>query len=185
MAAGPGWYPDPNDPHTTRYWNGTEYTSVRVWNGTNWVEQPPAPPPPHDDAGRGRDRRRITHTGGAGTRWLVWIGAAVRRGDRPRDRRSRARRRHGREPATVRLGLALGPSEGSRAATPLREWTTFDVDHSPTDDDCGCVADYTESHYTLDEAKRVTRVLPAFDATAGRRERATRGYLRGVNDACF
>ena len=41
----------------------------------------------------------------------------------------------------------------------------FDVDHSPTEDDCGCVADYTESHYSLEEARTVTGVLPAYGAS--------------------
>ena len=29
-APGPGWYPDPNDPATDRYWDGTHWTDSRT-----------------------------------------------------------------------------------------------------------------------------------------------------------
>jgi hypothetical protein len=51
-----GWHADPNDPTTTRYWNGTRWTIQRRWSGIEWVDVPlaepvaaaaasPAPPP--------------------------------------------------------------------------------------------------------------------------------------------
>jgi hypothetical protein len=46
MNAAAGWYPDPGDPHVTRYWDGTRYTHERHWNGTAWVDPAAAPPPP-------------------------------------------------------------------------------------------------------------------------------------------
>ncbi len=45
-----GWHADPNDPTTTRYWNGTRWTIQRRWGGTEWVDVPlaslPAPAAP-------------------------------------------------------------------------------------------------------------------------------------------
>lgn len=29
-APGPGWYPDPNDPATNRYWDGAKWTDSRA-----------------------------------------------------------------------------------------------------------------------------------------------------------
>ena len=29
-APGPGWYPDPNDPTTNRYWDGAKWTDSRA-----------------------------------------------------------------------------------------------------------------------------------------------------------
>jgi hypothetical protein len=29
----PGWYPDPHDPYTQRYWNGAEWTDSRAPGG--------------------------------------------------------------------------------------------------------------------------------------------------------
>jgi hypothetical protein len=45
MNAGAGWYPDPNDAHVTRYWDGDRYTHERRWNGVAWVDPAAAPRP--------------------------------------------------------------------------------------------------------------------------------------------
>jgi hypothetical protein len=45
VSAPAGWYPDPGNPHVTRYWDGNGYTHERHWNGSAWVEPPPVAPP--------------------------------------------------------------------------------------------------------------------------------------------
>jgi Protein of unknown function (DUF2510) len=34
----PGWYEDPDDKASMRYWDGTSYTGRRRWDGSNWVD---------------------------------------------------------------------------------------------------------------------------------------------------
>lgn len=38
MTTEPGWYPDPDDAHITRYWDGTSWVAQRAWDGTAWVQ---------------------------------------------------------------------------------------------------------------------------------------------------
>jgi hypothetical protein len=38
MTTEAGWYPDPDDPHTTRYWDGIAWAAQRRWDGTAWVQ---------------------------------------------------------------------------------------------------------------------------------------------------
>jgi Protein of unknown function (DUF2510) len=39
MATEAGWYPDSNDQNTTRYWDGSRWTSEKVWDGSSWVDR--------------------------------------------------------------------------------------------------------------------------------------------------
>lgn len=46
MNAVAGWYPDPADSHTTRYWDGERYTRELRWDGAAWVDPTAVAPPP-------------------------------------------------------------------------------------------------------------------------------------------
>lgn len=39
MTSERGWYPDPSDEHTMRFWTGTQWVGTRTWDGTAWVDQ--------------------------------------------------------------------------------------------------------------------------------------------------
>ena len=39
MTSERGWYPDPSDEHTMRFWTGTQWLGTRTWDGTAWVDQ--------------------------------------------------------------------------------------------------------------------------------------------------
>jgi Protein of unknown function (DUF2510) len=38
VPGAPGWYEDPNDSTSMRYWDGSNYTGRRRWDGSNWVD---------------------------------------------------------------------------------------------------------------------------------------------------
>jgi hypothetical protein len=39
MTTERGWYPDPSNEHTMRFWTGTQWMGERVWDGDAWVDQ--------------------------------------------------------------------------------------------------------------------------------------------------
>src|SRR5438270_7596730 len=39
----PGWYTDPADATTSRFWTGSAWSASRQWNGNQWIEVPVAP----------------------------------------------------------------------------------------------------------------------------------------------
>jgi hypothetical protein len=47
MTTAPGWYPDHDNDHITRYWDGARWTDEKTWNGEMWVDhvRVAAPPP--------------------------------------------------------------------------------------------------------------------------------------------
>jgi hypothetical protein len=38
MSDNSGWHPDPSDPHTTRYWDGSRWSAELRWDGTAWLD---------------------------------------------------------------------------------------------------------------------------------------------------
>ena len=39
MTSERGWYPEPGNEHTMRFWTGTQWIGERVWDGTAWVDR--------------------------------------------------------------------------------------------------------------------------------------------------
>jgi Protein of unknown function (DUF2510) len=39
MTSERGWYPDPSNDHTMRFWTGTQWMGERIWNGTEWIDR--------------------------------------------------------------------------------------------------------------------------------------------------
>jgi hypothetical protein len=79
MTTERGWYPDPSDEHTMRFWTGTQWMGERVWDGTEWIDQidpdmnvaPTATPQPTVAA------PVATRPPMSRTAWLLFAGCAV------------------------------------------------------------------------------------------------------------
>ena len=80
MTSERGWYPDPGNEHTMRFWTGTQWIGERVWDGAAWVDRfepelespPTAPPAPTPAAVPVSLRLPMSRTA-----WLLFGGCAV------------------------------------------------------------------------------------------------------------
>jgi hypothetical protein len=61
-APGPGWYPDPNDPSTQRYWDGSQWTESRA---------------PAGQAAQTKTNGMAIASLVLGILWIWWIGSVL------------------------------------------------------------------------------------------------------------